>query len=343
MKVYAPGKLILSGEHAVIYGRPALAMAVNRYAVATITRSVLSRLDERARSITFDLSDLAHRGHLNLDAIRHLKNRIKRKYYKFIRGDFSIRDVLHKPFELAQFAFSIFVESLNLSLPHGVHIHIQSDIPMGCGMGSSAATILSVMHAVSNHLQLTLSSESLFQIALEAEKMQHGFSSGLDLRTSLQGGCLYMHGQDIKARSLPLFSMYLVNTGTPITSTGQCIEKVTNHFKSQQLADEFAAVTDAMDEALQQQSWNNMQAAIRDNYELLVKIGVVPERVQRFITDIAAAGGAAKICGAGAVAGDSAGAVLIAHDDYQVVSALAMRYGYTVAPIVFETRGVHVV
>ena len=175
MRVYAPGKLILSGEHSVVYGRPALAMAINRYATAMVTREVFSRAEERARSIIFELQDLAHRGHLNLNAVRYLKNKIKRKYQKFIRGDYSIREVLHKPFELAHFALSIFMESLNLSLPPGVKIQLKSDIPIGCGMGSSAATILSVMHAVSNHLQLSLTPESLFQIALEAENTQHGF------------------------------------------------------------------------------------------------------------------------------------------------------------------------
>src|SRR3990167_8129453 len=334
MKVYAPGKLILSGEHAVVYGKPALAMAVNRYSIATVTHEILPR-------ILFDLTDLAHRRHLSLEAVRHLKDRIKRKYHRFIRGDFSIRDVLHKPFELAQFALGVFLESLNLSLPHGVKIHVQSDIPMGCGMGSSAATILSVMHAISHHLQISLSSESLFQLALEAEKMQHGYSSGLDLRVSLQGGCLYVHGQSINMRPLPQFSMYLVNTGVPLSTTGQCVEKVATYFKSQQLGDEFAAVTNTMYEALQRRSWQKLQIAIRDNHELLIRIGVVPERVQHFIAEIVATGGAAKICGAGAIAGEQAGAVLIAHEDQMAVRLLAARFGYHVIRVSGELRGVH--
>jgi len=334
MRVYAPGKLILSGEHAVVYGGPALAMAINRHAIATVTR-------EQLPQILFDLSDLAHRSRLSFSGLHDLKSRIKRKYHRFVNGDFSIREVLQKPFELAQVALGIFAESLNISMPHGVKIHVQSDIPIGCGMGSSAATIVSVMHAVSNYLQAPISSDTLYQLALEAENMQHGRSSGLDLRVAMQGGCLYMHGQEMQTRSVPSMPMYLVNTGTPVSSTGQCVEKVAGRFKSPQLGDDFAAVTNAMDAALQAQSWANMQQAIRDNHRLLVNIGVVPEKVQQFIATIEASGGAAKVCGAGAVMGDYAGAVLVAAEDKTAVSLLSSRFGYNVIPISGESRGVH--
>lgn len=336
MKVYAPGKLILSGEHAVVYGNPALAMAVNRYATASITR-------EQIPQILFDLSDLAHRSRLSFSALHHLKDRIKRKYHRFVRGDFSVCEVLQKPFELAQFALGIFAESLNLSLPHGVKIQVQSTIPMGCGMGSSAATILSVMHAVSTYLQVPLSQDSLFKLALEAENMQHGHSSGLDLRIAMLGGCLYVHDQTIERRTVPAVPLYLVNTGTPLTSTGQCVEKAAPHFSSPSLGDEFAAVTVAMDKALQQSAQPELALTIKENHRLLSVIGVVPEKVQQFIKEIENTGGAAKICGAGAVAGDQAGAVLVLAQEMQTIKSLCERFHYTIMPVAGEPRGVHVI
>jgi mevalonate kinase len=334
MKVYAPGKLILSGEHAVVYGQPALAMAVNRYATATVTH-------ERLPQFFFDLADLAHHSRLSVSALHDLKARIKRKYYRFINGEYSIRDVLHKPFELAQFALGVFAEALNLSLPHGVKIRVQSDIPIGCGMGSSAATIISVMHAVSAYLQVTITRDTLFQLALETENMQHGYSSGLDLRVAQNGGCLYLHEKEMQLRAIPLMPMYLINTGTPLTSTGQCVEKVASHFQSQQLCQDFGVVTKAMDAALQQQNWPEMQNMIRLNHRLLTQIGVVPDKIQQFIAEIEAQNGSAKICGAGAVAGEHAGAVLVVIEDMQMLSTLCARFGYAVTPISGEARGVH--
>lgn len=337
MKVFAPGKLILSGEHAVVYGKPALAMAVNRYVTATITR-------ERLPQILFDLSDLAHHSRLSMDSLRHLKDKIKWKYHRFVRGEYSIRQVLQKPFELAQVAIGLCAEALNLTLPHGVKIQVQSDIPIGCGMGSSAATIISVIHAISQYLNIPLSQEKLFQLALETENMQHGHSSGLDLRVILQGGCLYVHGSDIQSRPIPSFTLYLINTGTPLTTTGQCVEKVAPYFQSESMGDEFSAVTEAMDSALKKQNKISVQEAVRQNHQLLVKIGVVPLKVQQFIKEIEAIQGAAKICGAGAVAGDGAGVVLaIIGEDKDALLSLCQRFHYPVFSIAGESRGVHAV
>lgn len=335
MKVYAPGKLILSGEHAVVYGEPALAMAVDRYAIATITHTSLPQ-------VLLDLSDLAYRRYLSAQALDHLKARIKRKYHRFIRGEYRIRQVLQKPFELAQFALSMMADALNLSLPSGMKIQVQSTIPMGCGMGSSAATILSVMVAVSHYFQLGLNEESLFQLALQAENMQHGHSSGLDLRVALQGGCCYVHGANLTPRPLPTDTLYVVNTGKPQSHTGECVETVAPHFQTASLRADFAAVTQAMNAALQQQTTSEpFYSAVRANHRLLVQIGVVPSTVQEFISQIEAQGGAAKVCGAGAVRGEQAGAVLVVGEDKQTITQLCQRFAYPLIAIAGETRGVY--
>jgi mevalonate kinase len=334
MKVYAPGKLILSGEHAVVYGSPAIAMAVNRYAIATVT-------PERSDHFAFHLADLAHNSRLSLAALQTLKDKIKRKYQRFIRGEYTIRQVLHKPFELAQVALGIVAESLNLASPPGMKVQVTSDIPIGCGMGSSAATILCVMQALSAHMQTPLTKDALYGLALQAENIQHGRSSGLDLRIALTGGCLYVHGNEVQSRPMPPMPLYLVNTGTPLSTTGQCVEAVATRFQTTTIADEFASVTNQMDVALQAQDRDAFCAAITANHALLVRIGVVPQRVQNFIERIP---GVAKVCGAGAVSGEQAGVVLVIpdNDDVSDLVNLCDEFGYSWMTIAGETRGVYV-
>jgi mevalonate kinase len=334
MKVFAPGKLILSGEHSVVYGKPALAMAVNRYVMATAKR-------EDSKLISFDLSDLSYAGRFSFSSLEQLKNRIKQKYHHFMHGDFKIREVLQKPFELAQFALSLCLEMLNIKLTEGMQIHVESTIPIGCGMGSSAATILSIIYAITKHLGVNLPTETFLRLALEAENAQHGISSGLDLRVSLYGGCVYLNNKILQSRPIPTFPMYLVNTGTPESNTGECVTRVAPHFLKGGIGDDFAAITDAMD-ALLRTGVNDFKKLIRANHELLVEIGVVPLKIQKFIHDIEQMDGGAKICGAGAVTGNNAGMVLIAADDVPALHAICQKYSYEILPIAVESRGVHV-
>lgn len=334
MKVIAPGKLILSGEHAVVYGQPALAMAVNRYVTAKTTATPLP-------IITFNLMDFAYQRRFHLSALHLLKNRIKNKYKRFINGEFKIREVLQKPVELAQLAFSLFFDSLNIKLTQGIHIHLESTIPIGCGMGSSAATVLSIVHAIAEHLSIPLSKEKAFDLGLEAENMQHGFSSGLDLRVSLNGGCVYLHENILHTRAAPVMPLYLVNTGSPETSTGTCVESVRKFFKSSSIGQDFGDVTRAMDYALQTNHSETIIPVVRSNHQLLNTLGVVPNKVSKFISEIEQLGGAAKICGAGAVAGDKAGMVLVITDDPEMLMKLCSHYQYTLMPIKCEAQGVY--
>ena len=165
-------------------------------------------------------------------------------------------------------------------------------------------------------------------MALEAENMQHGFSSGLDLKIAMHGGCLYVQDQQLEPRPSPAFPLYLVNTGAPACSTGECVEKVAHHFRLAKVNQAFANVTYAMDAALKKQSTGDMQQAIRDNHQLLINLGVVPKKVQQFIAALEAKQAAAKICGAGAIIGDQAGAVLISADNRASVNEVCNAFGY---------------
>ena len=80
---------------------------------------------------------------------------------------------------------------------------------------------------------------------------------------------------------------------------------------------------------------------MRENHRLLTRIGVVPGPVQQFINDVEHGGGAAKICGAGAVAGDKGGVVMVVSDAPPV--DLCQRYGYELNAVRGEPLGVRII
>jgi mevalonate kinase len=327
----APGKMILSGEHAVICGQPALAMAVNRYAKASVIAH------STPATIVLDLFNLKHHKDTTIKALRRLKSRLSTDYHLFLRGERGIKDVLKLPHELSHFALSNFLERFNRFSDAGIHLKTESTIPMGCGMGSSAAMILALKFALAHHFKENIEKEHLFQLALEAENLQHGYSSGLDLRVSLQGGTLeYHHGQFSKI-TLPEWPLYSVNTGSPDSSTGECVMHTQKIFETTDLAAEIGAVTFAIKTAIEHHNFNAFQVALRANHQLLVALGVVPTTVQNFITHLENQGLAAKICGAGSIRGDKAGIVLIA--SLEDPTPLCQEFGYTVERVVGDTHG----
>jgi len=345
MTARAPGKLIISGEHAVVMGAPALAIAVNKYTRTRITQAALQNNAQNNtqdntqehspnNSILFNLLNIQHRDILSRDKLSSLKSRIKSGYQSFLKGEKSIRDVLEKPFELLQYTASNVLEKLGAykedkdakqDIDLGFEIHSESEIPMGCGMGSSAASIVSLNYALSQffkpknnsnpeNINPDFNNTHYFEWSLDAENIQHGKSSGIDVQMALNGGmALYQKGVFTKLSCNFPWPILIINTGPSASSTGECVSHTQEIFKNNlNLLQEFSDLTQNILLAIQEKNISEFIKLIKQNHQLLIKLNIVPEPIQNLILKIEQAGGAAKICGAGSLLGDSAGIVFIA-------------------------------
>lgn len=318
----APAKIILSGEHAVVYGQPALAITVNKYAYTTIKPLA-------SNNIVFNFVNLDEYQQLTWQKLLTFKKEIERK--KFLKHSF----------ELLQYAFSYFVEKLKISFDHGLEVVINSSIPVGCGMGSSAATIVSMLHAVASFFAKKIDLAEYLVLGKAVENLQHGLSSGLDLFLSSHGGCYFWEQGEATKKSMLNIPFILVNSGKPISTTGECVSHVAEVFHGSKIADDFAEVTTVMDLAIKDNNLNAVQQCVRENHQLLQHIGVVPAKVQKFISQVEAMGAAAKISGAGAINGENAGVILIVGK--VDLTVLAEQFGYEILPVHGEAHGVTLV
>jgi len=199
----APAKIILFGEHFVVYGEPAIVTAIDKRAQVTAEK----RTDKR---IYINSPNLKASGYFS-----------PKKQFKAEQGNQEARQKL-EPIKIA-------VEKiLNLSKQQkGVNINVQSNIPVAAGLGSSAAVAAATATAVSKLLGIEISKEDVFRTAYEAERFVHGTPSGIDPTISTYGGVLLFH-KDRGPTPLNVkedISLVVGNTGIE-RSTGEMVSGV---------------------------------------------------------------------------------------------------------------------
>ena len=329
-----PGKIILSGEHAVVYGCPSLVMATSRYAHAEL---VSLQSDHVAIFFNGETVGLSHTNELP-----KFREEINLRYASYKEGKSSIREVVPTPADLLYFTVANFFHELKRPLDQGLEIALNLDIPMGRGMGSSAAVILALLEVLNSGYGEPFSQSELYELALTSENLQHGKSSGVDPYTCQHGGVLKFIQGHASPLPNPPGKLYLVNTGAPEATTGECVDAVRAGFADGGLWPQFTATSEYIEQAMLNNDLPNFRVGIRKNHQLLCALGVVPEPVENFIGTIMHRGGAAKVCGAGSIRGAEAGMVLVELET-ENPTRYVEEFGYSLEPLIIDQEGVRLV
>jgi mevalonate kinase len=146
VKASAPGKIILFGEHAVVYNRPALAVPVTQVHVD------VEVLDSSRKGVFIHAPGIDLHAELNSLPANH-----------------PIASVMLKVFKLC-----------GISQTPDLEINILSTIPVASGLGSGAAVSVALIRALSSYYLHSLSDNETNELAFEVEKLHHGTPSGID-------------------------------------------------------------------------------------------------------------------------------------------------------------------
>jgi mevalonate kinase len=194
-------------------------------------------------------------------------------------------------------------------------ISIKSEIPIGSGLGSSAALSTSLTAAILSLLKIPLDKKVVFEIAYAGEKYFHGNPSGGDLAAVIEGGFLWFRKEFefLKTFSpLPfkphknIKQFVLINSGIPEESTKEMVEKVAKlrklfFQKVQSLFNSQEEITKRIAIALEKGDESDLVEFIKSGERNLEELGVVGKKAQSIIRKIEKLGGAVKINGGGGV------------------------------------------
>lgn len=307
----APAKLILSGEHSVLYGAPALSIPV-----AIESHCQLSFLPNDKPEVQINLIDLDYSQTFQLNEFTDRFIKIQKRYQEFLNGKIAIKSVLQTPFDLLIATMGEF--QLLQSLPAGYYkLSITSKIPMSRGLGSSASIIVCLIKSLEQFLQTALETEIFLSLATKIEAYQHGTSSGIDPTTLYLNQAIERHNTQTTPLKLPKLpkklTSWLIDSGPAANSTGETVNQVKHNFVTNQVIwQSFTDTTQQIKASWKTQQIDKLTKALQKNQQLLEMIGVVPKPVQRLIENLQdQTEGVAKICGSGAISGRNAGVILL--------------------------------
>jgi len=277
--VRAPGKMFISGEYSILFGYPALLLAVDKYIYVTIGGADGYRYGE------------GNKEHINAHSYEEFLRRIKRRSIHIYAAIKTIHDEL-----------GIRVRN--------IYIHTRSTIPFK-GLGSSAATLVATIYALNQYLGLELDKEGILDLSYRAKRMIEGGSIA-DIATSLYGGVVYVRQGENQApvvekigtiKIMDRYRLEAVYTGERI-ATKNVVRSIMNSINEstykRKIIDLIGETTRRLRTILKKgEDEEQFLRLFRLNHHLLAALGVSTPKIDGIVHEIESKGGYAKISGAG--------------------------------------------
>lgn len=317
--VSAPGKLMLFGEHAVVYGHPCIVTAVDSrmFVTAEVTSS---------GSFELNAPDVQIKDYIK--PTNEIGNGEIPKGAQFI--EVAIKNVLEK-----------YKKKLT-----GFSVVTRSEFSSKFGFGSSSASTVCIVKALSELLSLKLSSREIFDISFKTVLEIQGKGSGFDVAAAVYGGTLYFVTggkviKPLKIKTLPLIVGY---SGIK-ADTVKLINKVSRKFDKKQkrlnqIYDDIEEIVERGRAFMLSEKWEEVGILMDANQKLLKELGVSIEKLDNMIYSASKSGAyGAKLSGAG---GGDCIIALAPNSKRKAVESGIEKAGGTILSVRTNARGVKV-
>ncbi len=301
----APGKVILFGEHAVVYGRPAIAVPVTQVqATATVEPA------PPGSGLTLVASDLGR----------------------------SVSLTMAPQDEPLVAAAQFTLARLSAHEPDAT-LTVRSTIPISSGLGSGAAVSTALVRALAGFLGHALDPAEVSTLVFEVEKIHHGTPSGIDNTVVAYEQPVYFvreHPIERLAVSEP-FTLLIGDTGTR-SPTRRVVEHVRQAWKRNParydaLFDQMGDITDEARQAIETGDVDTLGPLMDENHELLIELGVSSPKLDDLVETARLTGAiGAKLSGAG----QGGNMIALVEDDVAEEVAEALREAGAVQVICTE-------
>jgi mevalonate kinase len=301
--VSAPGKVHLIGEHAVVYGHPAILAAVGKrtYVEAGKSRAIEIndiRFNRKERWSLEEVENAFKEAKTLLNQCAEKGNYSELLFWAKDGGTYN-----------ANWKALIGTVLEGVSADSGISINIyRSEIPNGSGLGSSSSAAVAIAKAVDAVYERDLGLDKINSIAYECERLAHGSPSGGDNTACCYGDLVWFQKSKPNNVLIPLGNeipyklenFVFVYTKRPEKSTGELIEmvrRIPEAYRNSKMQ-ELDKMTYEMKEVLKNRDYESMKQMINKTNDILSSFGLSTKETTIIHNKIKSMGGASKMCGA---------------------------------------------